>query len=921
MKKRIFSIAVLIVVFAVFISVLCIPAGAVKYVNCNLWSDGKASLPTGISGSGSTYTLNGYNSGSLAFFPAGEPAWDEEIPDLNLYVLGNNTISYGYFARYQTAGTDSSPSALGSLYSSRWLGGIYAAGSINIYGTGTLNIGYIAPDSGAPCPVEMISSDDGTVNIYGDVKVNIICNTKKSSYSGTGISTHTEVKGNAVLGMHVYSSTGTDAGADIVGVANGLVLNGNAYADINTYGANKASVNYCEYNYGTKTSTVTLNGNSCAYFRNRAGMDVPAVTGTGLKKYDATDAKIHYCDYINESNTHLKDVDCKELADYINIPGLGISRYVSNTFDASPNTVYLRRNDEVLSLGIGGPHSAFSNYQADKWYSLGIEIIPQPGYKMGSSFTESNMRGKKDPAPSNVSVSDVSSASSVAKLNYAYYYFTPEITKQPVTLICAEDRTDIETLEINKITNATYQWYMDFITAEGETYTTKAEGFGFNVYSGASTSNKLSLDVAKILGTAIMNYGGPHLFREYKDVQVYCVAKSVCSTVRSEPCHIRFSHQYDDYFAYDWGHTRECLDLKCAFREDLSVHEDLNGDSVCDVCHVNLTVIVKQPEKNITVERKDNEVKLSITAQGEDLKYSWYIYDKGSPNEIKESSVKFSGQKTNTLTVKYYLNSSSCNIFDDYEFRCKVTGLGGTVTSDAAKIKLLHSPESGKYASDKDGHWPLCYCGDKLTKEAHKESGWITDTVATVTAPGAKHTECTLCKEKMQTAVIPQLTEECKHEKTTVTGGKKATCTEAGSTGVSACDKCGATVKTDTVIPALGHDYVNHEAKAPTEKEVGWEAYKTCSRCDYTTYKEIPATGKPDPDKTYTIGDVDNNGIVDVNDARLALRAAVKLEDEGYDFKNKESREFKAADADKNGEIKVDDARKILRVAVKLETF
>lgn len=37
------------------------------------------------------------------------------------------------------------------------------------------------------------------------------------------------------------------------------------------------------------------------------------------------------------------------------------------------------------------------------------------------------------------------------------------------------------------------------------------------------------------------------------------------------------------------------------------------------------------------------------------------------------------------------------------------------------------------------------------------------------------------------------------------------------------------------------HDLVHHEAQAPTCTAVGWEAYDTCSRCDYSTTKvEIP---------------------------------------------------------------------------------
>ncbi|MBO5866774.1 MAG: hypothetical protein J6Q55_01810, partial [Clostridia bacterium] len=45
------------------------------------------------------------------------------------------------------------------------------------------------------------------------------------------------------------------------------------------------------------------------------------------------------------------------------------------------------------------------------------------------------------------------------------------------------------------------------------------------------------------------------------------------------------------------------------------------------------------------------------------------------------------------------------------------------------------------------------------------------------------------------------------------------------------------------VVEKLGHDEVSHEAQAPTCTAIGWNAYVTCSRCDYTTYQEIPATG------------------------------------------------------------------------------
>ena len=75
-----------------------------------------------------------------------------------------------------------------------------------------------------------------------------------------------------------------------------------------------------------------------------------------------------------------------------------------------------------------------------------------------------------------------------------------------------------------------------------------------------------------------------------------------------------------------------------------------------------------------------------------------------------------------------------------------------------------------------------------------------------------------------------------------------------------------------------------------------------------------PSTQPSPSDQQYITGDVNGDGKVTSGDARLALRAAVKL-----DKLNEE--QTKAADTDKDGNIRSSDARKILRVAVKLDQF
>ena len=67
---------------------------------------------------------------------------------------------------------------------------------------------------------------------------------------------------------------------------------------------------------------------------------------------------------------------------------------------------------------------------------------------------------------------------------------------------------------------------------------------------------------------------------------------------------------------------------------------------------------------------------------------------------------------------------------------------------------------------------------------------------------------------------------------------KAPTCTDIGWDAYEACSRCDYTTRKE--LPAQ-HDLVQHAAKAPTCTEKGWDAYDTCSRCDYTTYAELPA--------------------------------------------------------------------------------
>ena len=158
----------------------------------------------------------------------------------------------------------------------------------------------------------------------------------------------------------------------------------------------------------------------------------------------------------------------------------------------------------------------------------------------------------------------------------------------------------------------------------------------------------------------------------------------------------------------------------------------------------------------------------------------------------------------------------------------------------------------------------------------HQSTDWIIDKQATCTEDGSKHKECTVCHEKLVTEVIESLGHDLVHhekedptctenghkaydactkcdyttyEELPATGhtesdwiiDKQATCTENGSKHKE-CTKCHEKLDTE-VIEALGHNLVHHEKEDPTCTNKGHKAYDTCTRCDYTTYEEIPELG------------------------------------------------------------------------------
>lgn len=144
---------------------------------------------------------------------------------------------------------------------------------------------------------------------------------------------------------------------------------------------------------------------------------------------------------------------------------------------------------------------------------------------------------------------------------------------------------------------------------------------------------------------------------------------------------------------------------------------------------------------------------------------------------------------------------------------CQVTWEGKTtLSSQVVSYTAPHEHDwATEWSSDGTHHWHECQNADCDVTDASQKEGYGT------------HTE----------------------DDPVIENKVDADCTADGSYDeVVYCTTCRAQLsRTAKTIDALGHDLIRHNAQAATCTAIGWNAYDTCSRCTYTTYNEIAATG------------------------------------------------------------------------------
>lgn len=137
----------------------------------------------------------------------------------------------------------------------------------------------------------------------------------------------------------------------------------------------------------------------------------------------------------------------------------------------------------------------------------------------------------------------------------------------------------------------------------------------------------------------------------------------------------------------------------------------------------------------------------------------------------------------------------------------------------------------------------------------HLFSPWQVERNRTCETDGLKMRECTFCGRE-ESAAWPATGHDfdgkscktcgakapsCKHIKCETVVVDAATCTAEGVQH-SVCKSCKGIVNTRQ-IPALEHQWTDHEGKAPTCTEHGWNAFRACLNCGESDYRELEAVG------------------------------------------------------------------------------
>ena len=373
---------------------------------------------------------------------------------------------------------------------------------------------------------------------------------------------------------------------------------------------------------------------------------------------------------------------------------------------------------------------------------------------------------------------------------------------------------------------------------------------------------------------------------------------SVCNTTDGKA----LGHKYETTWRKDADkHWHKCS--RCDDKTDEAVHSwddrmvtiqpgctTAGTRTLSCICGATKTENIDAKGHTAGAAVRENEVAATCTSDGS---YEEVIYCTVCKAEISREN-KTTPAAGHSFGVWTVIKEATCAEEGSEERVCSVCS-----AKETKGIAKIPHTESG-WIKDENNHWKICtVCKSVVeTETAHTFGNWVVDTAATEDKAGSRHKTCIVCGY-INSEIIPALghthsfDREVTEDKYLKSGAtctaaavyyKSCNCGEKGTDTFTSggplehdftvkeynenqhwnkCSRCDATSKmenhsggvaTCTEQPvcsecrqkygiALGHNYVHHDAKAATCTEKGCEAYDTCSRCDYTTYKETSAAG------------------------------------------------------------------------------
>ena len=290
------------------------------------------------------------------------------------------------------------------------------------------------------------------------------------------------------------------------------------------------------------------------------------------------------------------------------------------------------------------------------------------------------------------------------------------------------------------------------------------------------------------------------------------------------------------------------------------------GIILAAVCVLALAIVFLLPEKpadnsSLTILQQpavsageDENVSVSLTAEGENLTYQWYVWDEKLQDYVKSSQTG----------AVYHPDAEG-----EYKVYCVITDAKGNSVQSETVVFTVKAPEPPHTHSYKVEEIPAtcttnavfvyrCACGEEYTEEKadsklpHSFTKYLANNDATCTADGTKTAKCDYCNAKNTRTVKNS---KLPHSFTEYHSDNNATCTADG-TETAKCNGCDATDTRTEVNSKLSHSFTEyHSDNNATCTKDGTETAK-CDNCDAINIRTVKGSKLP---HSFTAYHSDNN--------------------------------------------------------------